>query len=269
MSVWRKKRSKYEIKTSEQFNKMREAGLVVARTLALLEQATKPGVTTLELDQLAKEHIYDSGATSNFLGYHGFPGVICTSVNEQIVHGIPGSRVIEEGDLVSIDCGAIVDGWHGDAALTVLVGDVAPEVAALSEANREALWAGIRAAKAGIKLGDLGQVIEDSARAAGDYGIVEDYVGHGIGTSMHMDPNVPNVGYPGRGDELELGMAIAIEPQLTLGTYDTVTLDDDWTVVTADGSIAAHWEHTVAITENGPWVLTAEDGGVEILGGSR
>lgn len=261
----RKKRSRYEIKTPEQFDKMREAGLVVARTLALLEDATKPGVTTLALDQLAKEHIYDNGATSNFLGYHGFPGVICTSINEQIVHGIPGDRVIEEGDLISIDCGAVVDGWHGDAAITVLVGEVPPEVAKLSEANREALWAGIRAVEAGVKLGDLGQVIEDTARAAGPYGIVEDYVGHGIGTAMHMDPNVPNIGFPGRGDELELGMAIAIEPQLTLGEYDTVMLDDDWTVVTSDGSIAAHWEHTIAITEDGPWVLTAEDGGAEIL----
>lgn len=244
---------------------MREAGLVVARTLALLAAATKPGITTSELDQLAKEHIYDNGATSNFLGYHGFPGVICTSINEQIVHGIPGSRVIKEGDLVSIDCGAIVDGWHGDAAITVLVGEVDPAVAALSAANREALWAGIRAAVPGIRLGDLGQIIEDAARAAGDYGIVEDYVGHGIGTAMHMEPNVPHVGYPGRGDELELGMAIAIEPQLTLGSKETLTLDDDWTVVTEDGSIAAHWEHTVAITASGPWVLTAEDGGAEIL----
>ncbi len=244
---------------------MREAGLVVARTLTLLEREAKAGVTTKQLDDLAKEHIYDSGATSNFLGYHGFPGVICTSINEQIVHGIPGAQVIEEGDLVSVDCGAVVDGWHGDAAITLLIGEVAPEVAALSEANREALWAGIRAARAGTKLGDLGQVIEDAVRAAGDYGIVEDYVGHGIGTAMHMDPNVPNIGFPGRGDELEVGMAIAIEPQLTLGEYDTVTLDDDWTVVTSDGSIAAHWEHTVAITEDRPWVLTAEDGGTEIL----
>ena len=244
---------------------MREAGLVVARTLAGLREAVAPGVSTGDLDALARELIAGQGATSNFLGYHGFPGVICTSVSEEVVHGIPGSRVLRDGDLVSIDCGAIVDGWHGDAAITVPVGDVDPEALRLSEVTREAMWQGIAALRVGNRLGDIGHAVSSSVHGAGEYGVVEGYTGHGIGTEMHQDPDVPNVGRPGKGLRLVEGMVLAIEPMVTLGSPETATLEDDWTVVTVDGSWASHWEHTCALTATGVWVLTAEDGGAEQL----
>ena len=251
-----------EIKTPEQLAVMREAGLVVARTLGELAAAVKPGVTTAELDELAEAEIRGAGATPSFKGYHGYPATICTSVNEEIVHGIPSPRrSLREGDIISIDCGAIVRGWHGDAALTVGVGAISAADAALLEACETALWHGLAQALAGHRLGDISHAVETSVGRSGRYGLVQEYTGHGIGSAMHMDPPVPNYGRPGRGPRLRPGMALAIEPMVMLGGAETVLLDDDWTVVTADGSRAAHFEHTVAITPDGPWVLTAEDGG--------
>jgi len=260
------RKSSIELKKPEQLDRMRAAGLVVADTLRLLHDSVKPGMTTADLDAIARESIASAGATPSFLGYHGYPAVICTSVNDEIVHGIPGSRVINEGDVVSIDCGAIVDGWHGDAALSVAVGEVSEEVSRLLEVTETALWRGIAQTRAGGHLSDIGHAVEAHVRAAGDYGIVEEYVGHGIGTSMHMDPSVPNYGQPGHGPRLVAGMALAIEPMVNLGGRHTRTLDDEWTVVTVDGRWSAHFEHTVAITAEGPWVLTAHDGGAERLG---
>ena len=252
-----RKKPKFELKTPEQFLIMRAAGLVVAETLREVSAAVAPGVTTQQLDQIAAECIRSRGATPSFLGYHGYPAHICVSINEEVVHGIPSDRVLRSGDLVSIDCGAIVDGWHGDAAVSVPVGEVRPEVLALSEATNVALWAGLARSRAGNTLGDVGHEIETVIADHGPYGIVEDYVGHGIGTKMHMDPPVPNYGDPGKGPVLEVGMAIAIEPMATLGTDVVNVLSDGWTVVTSDHTVAAHWEHTVAITEEGPWVLTS------------
>ena len=248
-----------EIKSPEQLTIMREAGLVVARTLARVSEAVRPGVTTAQLDQIAARSIESEGATPSFLGYYGYPAHICTSVNGEVVHGIPGSRVLHEGDLVSVDCGAIVRGWHGDAAVSVPVGNVSAEVAALSAATEKSMWAGLAAARPGGRLSDISHAVETAIKAAGPYGIVEEYVGHGIGTSMHMHPPVPNYGAAGKGPVLKVGMALAIEPMATLGRPDVHTLSDEWTVVTNDGACAAHWEHTVAVTEDGPWVLTALD----------
>jgi methionyl aminopeptidase len=266
--MWRVDAAKIEVKTPEQIKLMREAGLVVARTLRAVAGAVGPGVSTAELDALAEREIREAGAVPSFKGYHGYPATICTSVNDQIVHGIPdqGQR-LREGDIVSIDCGAIVDGWHGDAALTVGVGAISAEHAALLRACETALWRGLAQARAGRRLGDISHAVEDSVRQSGSYGVVEEYTGHGIGTAMHMDPPVPNYGRPGRGPRLRPGMALAIEPMITLGSPDTVLLDDGWTVITADQSWAAHFEHTVAITPDGPWVLTAEDGGASGLAG--
>lgn len=259
-------RRRVEIKTAEQLALMRRAGLVVADALRESAAAVAPGVTTASLDAVAEEVIRGAGAEPSFLGYFGYPAHICVSVNEEVVHGIPGNRVINEGDLVSIDCGAIVDGWHGDAAVSVEVGQVPAAVAELSNATRESLWAGIAAACDGATLGDVGHAIEmsiatSSTRTASNYAIVAGYTGHAIGSSMHMDPNVPNTGRPGRGMRLRSGMAIAIEPMISLGGSLTSELDDGWTVVTESGAFAAHWEHTVAITPAGPWVLTDPNGG--------
>ena len=259
-----------QIKTPEQIAIMREAGLVVARTLETVAAAVRPGVTTAELDALAEREIRAAGATPSFLGYHGYPATICTSVNDEIVHGIPSpARRLNEGDIISIDCGAIVGGWHGDAAVTVGVGAISAEHAALLRACEAALWQGLAQARAGGRLGDISHAVEASIAQAGPYGVVEEYTGHGIGTAMHMDPPVPNYGRPGRGPRLRTGMALAIEPMVTIGSPETVLLDDGWTVITADGSWAAHFEHTVAITADGPWVLTAEDGGQAGLGDTR
>ncbi|MGA0066067.1 MAG: type I methionyl aminopeptidase [Candidatus Nanopelagicales bacterium] len=253
-------RDRIEIKSTDQLATMRAAGLVVARTLQRVADMTVPGVTTSEMDDCAAQSIRDEGATPSFLGYHGFPAHICVSVNDEVVHGIPGTRVITEGDVVSIDCGAIVDDWHGDAAITVLVGDVAPDLRELSRVTEESLWAGLAAARPGSRLSDIGHAVESVVRARGDrYGIVEEYVGHGIGSSMHMEPAVPNYGRPGKGPRLVPGMALAVEPMIILGDPTVQVLDDEWTVVASDGSHASHWEHTVAVTEDGPWVLTALD----------
>jgi methionyl aminopeptidase len=252
-----------EMKTLGQIEAMRAAGLVVAAALAAVSEAARPGVSTADLDGIAEGVIRDAGAVPSFLGYQGFPRSICTSVNEQVVHGIPApGQVLGDGDLVSVDCGAILDGWHGDAAVTLLVGTPRPEDEALSAATRAAMHAGIERLVPGGRLGDVSHAVESEARrrAAADgrtYGVVADYGGHGIGTSMHMDPFVPNVGRAGTGLRLRPGMVLAIEPMLTGGTDETDELDDGWTVVTADGSRAAHWEHSVAVTDDGPRILTA------------
>jgi len=222
-------------------------------------------VTTKELDVLAEDHLRSRGATSNFLGYHGFPATICASVNDEVVHGIPGGRILAEGDLVSLDCGAIVDGWHGDAAVTVAVGDVRPELVELMAVCEEAMWRGLAAARLGGRVSDISHAIESYVRSQGSYGILEDYVGHGIGSAMHMPPNVPNFGKPGRGPRLVEGLALAVEPMITMGTIETRTLDDDWTVVTTDGSWSAHFEHSFTLTPHGALVLTALDGGAAKL----
>jgi methionyl aminopeptidase len=256
------RRDQFEIKSIEQFRLMREAGLVVARALAAMREAAEPGVSTLDLDAIARKILADAGAMSSFLGYHGYPAVICASVNERVVHGIPSAdEVLADGDLISIDFGAIVEGWHGDSAISIEIGRVEPAVHALSEACRVSMWDGLVKARAGGRLSDISHAVETSVRRSGRYGIVTGYGGHGIGSQMHMDPHVLNHGRAGRGPTLEPGMALAIEPMLTLGRRDTKELADGWTVVTADGSMAAHWEHTVAILDDGPWVLTAEDGG--------
>jgi methionyl aminopeptidase len=251
-----------EIKSPSQIALMREAGLVVARMLRAVAAATEPGISTAELDAIAEREMLAAGARSSFKGYHGYPATICTSVNDEVVHGIPDRRVrLAAGDVLSVDAGAIVGGWHGDAAITIGVGELPEPVAALLRACELAMWHGLATAVAGRRLTDISHEIESSALASGRYGVVREYTGHFIGSAMHMDPAVPNYGRPGRGPELSDGMAMAIEPMLVLGNAETRLLDDGWTVVTADGSIAAHFEHTVAITADGPWVLTAEDGG--------
>ena len=255
-----------EIKTPGQLALMREAGLVVARMLHAAAAAAEPGISTAELDAIAERELRAAGAQSSFKGYHGYPATICTSVNDQIVHGIPDPDVrLAAGDVLSIDAGAIVGGWHGDAAVTVPVGAVPEPVTDLLQACELAMWHGLAAAAAGQHLTDISHAVETSAQASGDYGVVREYTGHFIGSAMHMDPAVPNYGRPGRGPVLAEGMALAIEPMLVLGAPHTRLLDDGWTVVTADGSLAAHFEHTVAITAAGPWVLTAQDGGASGL----
>ena len=256
-----------EIKSTDQIALMRQAGLVVARALAAMRDAVAPGVSTADLDEIARGILAEAGATPSFLDYHGFPAVICASVNERIVHGIPSAKeVLRDGDLISIDFGAIVEGWHGDSAISVGVGEIAPEVARLSDVCRASMWDGLAQARSGGRLTDISHAVEMSIRNAGRYGIVAGYGGHGIGTQMHMDPHILNYGKAGKGPRLVPGMALAIEPMVTLGNRATQELDDGWTVTTVDGSWAAHWEHTVAILDDGPWVLTAEDGGRAELG---
>ena len=256
-----------EIKSREQIDLMRVAGLLVGETLELLRAAVRPGVTTGELDALAEDNIRSHGGIPSFKGYSHppFPGTICASVNDEVVHGIPGSRELAEGDVISIDCGAIVDGWHGDAATTVAVGDVPAEVRELMRVTEESLWRGLAAARLGGRVSDISHAIESHVRSQGRYGILEEYTGHGIGTEMHMPPNVPNYGRRGRGPTLVEGMALAVEPMITLGSKRTQLLDDEWTVVTSDGSAAAHYEHTFTLTPTGTWVLTAIDGGESAL----
>jgi methionyl aminopeptidase len=257
-----------QIKTADEIALMREAGLVVSRALQKLSAAVAPGVTTGDLDKIAEESIRGDGAVPSFLGYRGYPATICTSVNDEVVHGIPAPRrKLREGDIISIDCGAIVNGWHGDSAVTVAVGPVGADLAELMRVTEESMWAGLAAAVAGGRLSDISAAVERSIRAAGPYGIVDNYGGHGIGTEMHQDPHVLNHGRPGRGPKLVPGLALAIEPMVTVGDPATRELDDGWTVVTVDHSFAAHFEHTVAITEDGPWVLTADDGGAAKLAG--
>jgi methionyl aminopeptidase len=249
-----------QVKSPEQIARMYAAGQVVARTLSVLKESVRPGVTTAELDAIAEREIRGAGAVPSFLGYFGYPASICTSVNEQVVHGIPSAeQVLLAGDVISIDCGAILDGWHGDSALSVGVGEIDPADQAMLEACEASMWAGIAQATADHRLGDISHAVEQSVRAAGEYGLIREYTGHGIGTEMHMDPVVRNYGPPGQGPRLRPGMALAIEPMITRGERHVVELDDGWTVITTDGSRAAHFEHTVAITPDGPWVLTARE----------
>jgi len=242
---------------------MAAAGAVVAAALRAVQREARAGVSTKDLDEVAETVIREAGATPSFLGYHGYPATICSSVNDRVVHGIPSAEeVLAEGDLVSIDCGAVLGGWHGDAAVTFGVGALIPADEALSTATRQALDAGIAAMLPGNRLSDVSHAIERGTRAAERnhdrrYGIVAGYGGHGIGRQMHMDPFLPNEGEPGRGPLLVPGSVLAIEPMLTLGGTRTRILDDQWTVVTTDGTRAAHWEHTVAVTDAGPRVLTA------------
>lgn len=243
------------MKSAADFEKMKVAGSVVAAVHAAVRQAAMPGVTMLELDAVAQEVIRDANCRSSFLGYHGFPATICASPNQVIVHGIPGKYKLREGDILSIDAGAIHDGWHGDAAFTMAIGEVSPEAQQLIDVTEQGLWAGIRAAVPGNRLGDVGAAISAVAEPYG-YGVVREYIGHGIGRQMHEAPDVPNYGKPGRGLKLKAGMAIAIEPMFNIGTAETGVLEDGWTVVTQDGSLSAHWEHTVLITEAGPVVST-------------
>jgi methionyl aminopeptidase len=253
-------------KSQREIAQMRRAGRIVAEVLALVEGEIKPGVTTGHLDRLAEQHIRASGGIPSFKGYLGggrygrgpaaFPASTCISIDNEVVHGIPGERVVREGQLVSVDVGAIVDGWHGDAARTFVVGDPAPEVMDLITATRLAMLAGISAAVPGNRVGDISGAVEDIGREHG-YGIVRQFVGHGIGTEMHQDPQVPNYRTGSRGLELQPGICLAIEPMFTLGRGDVEVMPDHWTVVTADGSLAAHFEHTIAVTDNGPEILTA------------
>ena len=262
-----------ELKTPEQLRVMRRAGLVVAEAHEAVRAAARPGVTTRELDAVAVEVLARHGAGSSFLHYGAdfgvppFPAVTCISVNNEVVHGIPGDRVLVEGDLVSVDFGAIVDGWHGDAAISFGVGTLPTARQALSDVTFEALWAGIVAARLGGRVTDVSHAIEASVRRRPHrYGILREYTGHGIGSAMHQDPDVPNYGRGGRGPRIVEGLCLAIEPMVTAGSARTATLDDEWTVVTADGSDAAHWEHTITVTSGGLWVLTSPDGGEEMLG---
>jgi methionyl aminopeptidase len=250
-----------QIKVPAQLVRMYAAGQVVARTLSLLAEAVRPGISTADLDAIAEREIRGAGAVPSFLGYFGYPASICTSVNEQVVHGIPseGQR-LRAGDIVSIDCGAILDGWHGDSAITLGVGEIDPADQALLDACEASMWAGIAQAVPGRQLGDISNAVERSVRAAGNYGLIREYTGHGIGTEMHMEPAIRNYGPPRQGPRLRTGMALAIEPMITRGGRHVIELDDGWTVVSVDGSRAAHFEHTVAITEGGPWVLTALEG---------
>jgi methionyl aminopeptidase len=261
-----------QYKTPDQLVKMRAAGLVVHAALERMRTAVMPGISTADLDTIAAETIRDAGAVPSFKGYHGFPATICSSINEQIVHAIPSPHaVLAEGDMISLDCGAIVDGWHADAAITVGVGDVKPELLRMASAAEDAMWAGIGAGARGAasgrgRLTDISAAIEAEIKRHGRYGIVDGYGGHGIGTEMHQDPHVLNRGRPGHGPQLVPGMALAIEPMLTFGSPRTAELADGWTVVTRDGSVAVHVEHTMAIFDDGVWVTTAADGGASRLG---
>jgi methionyl aminopeptidase len=261
-----------QYKTPEQLRLMRAAGLVVADALRQMRDAVAPGVSTGELDELAEGVIRAAGAVPSFKGYYGYPASICASVNHQIVHAIPSrQQILREGDLISLDCGAILDGWHGDAAITVGVGEVRPNLRRAVEVAQDAMWAGIIAAAQGVRSGtgrltDISAAIEDTIRSAGRYGVVKGYGGHGIGTEMHQDPHLLNYGRPGRGPRLVPGLALAVEPMLTMGSATTQELADGWTVVTRDGSIAVHVEHSIGLYEDGVWVFTAEDGGRERLG---
>ena len=244
-------------KSKQEIEKMRRAGRIVAEVLALVESELKPGVSTGHLDRIAERYILAQGATPSFKGYHGYPASLCISLDDEVVHGIPGERVIREGQVVSIDAGAIYQGWHGDSARTFVVGASRPEVGELVDTTRSAMMAGIAAAVPGARIGDIGAAVEGEANRNGvRFGIVRQYVGHGIGTAMHEEPQVPNFGVPNRGMQLVPGICLAIEPMFTLGGHEVETRPDGWTVVTRDGSLAAHFEHTIAVTEHGPEILT-------------
>lgn len=242
-------------KSAAEIEVMREAGRITARALDAVSSAVRPGATTADLDAIAEDVIVKAGARPAFKGYHGFPATLCTSVNDQVVHGIPGGRVLKEGEIVSVDCGAIVDGYYGDSARTFPVGQVSAEANRLMDVTKRSLEAGIARCRPGMRLYDVSAAVQDVAEAAG-FSVVREYVGHGIGRSMHEDPQVPNYGKAGTGPTLRTGMVLAIEPMINAGAADVRSLDDGWTVVTLDGAMSAHFEHTVAVTEDGPLVLT-------------
>jgi methionyl aminopeptidase len=243
------------LKSPEQIASMRRAGRVVGEMLQACADAARPGITTNDLDKVARGVLAKRKAKSNFLGYHGYPAVICTSPNNVIVHGIPGNYRLEEGDIISIDCGAIIDGWHGDAARTIPVGEISEEARKLITVTEESLWAGIQHVRAGARLTDIGHAVQTVAEGAG-FSVVREYVGHGIGRAMHEEPQVPNYGEPGKGIKLKVGHVLAVEPMVNLGSCETQLNDDGWTVITADGSLSAHFEHSIAVTDDGPEVLT-------------
>ena len=251
-----------ELKNLEQLKSMRKAGLVVADTLKLIKDSAQVGMTTVELDEIAVANLKKYGATPSFLGYHGFPAVICASVNEEVVHGIPNKRKLISGDLLSIDFGAIIDGWHGDAAISFGLGEVEVADQKLMDVCEESMWRGIAAGRIGAKLTDISAAIEGYINSQGKYGILREYGGHGIGSAMHQEPHILNFGPAGNGPELVVGMALAIEPMITRGHERTKVLSDEWTVVSHDSSTGAHFEHTYTIAPDGKvFVLTAEDGG--------
>jgi len=257
-------------KTAAELKLMVEPGLITAAALDAVRAAIRPGITTLELDAIAEKVIRDAGAEPNFMLVPGYRHTICASVNEEVVHGIPGARVLQPGDLVSIDCGAQLGEWNGDSAFSVVVPDPSrPELVAerqrLSDVTEQSLWNGVAALASVKRLNQVGAAIEQYIESEGDFGIIEDYTGHGIGRSMHEEPPVFNYRVREKGPEVRVGLAVAIEPMLTAGTIDTVTLADDWTVATVDGTMAAHWEHSVAVHAGGIWVLTAADGGAAKL----
>jgi methionyl aminopeptidase len=243
-------------KTPDQIARMRVAGRVVAEMHERIRQAIRPGVTTAQLDAIARDVLDERGAVSNFLGYNGtYPAVICASPNDMVVHGIPGPYRLEEGDIISIDCGAIVAGWHGDAAFTAPVGEVSDVARRLIDVTEASLLAGIEQMVPGQRIGDIGHAVQAVAEAAG-FSVVREYVGHAIGTAMHEEPQVPNYGAAGRGERLKAGNVFAVEPMVNVGSPETEVLADGWSVATLDGSLSAHWEHTVAITDDGPQILT-------------
>ncbi len=247
------------LKTSRELSKMREAGRISSRALRLAGEAVEPGVTTAEIDRLVRQYIEKEGATPSFLGYGGFPASACISVNNQVIHGIPSKKhVLKEGDIVSIDIGAYYNGYHGDNAWTFPCGEISKEAQALLDATRESLFEGIKMAKAGNRIGDIASAVQQYVEAR-NYSVVRDFVGHGVGAKLHEDPSVPNFGTPGRGVRLLPGMTIAIEPMINAGTHEVRVLEDQWTTVTADGKISAHFEHTIAITPEGPQILTLPD----------
>lgn len=252
------------IKSRREFEKMAVAGACVAAIHRTVREMAAPGVTLLDLEMASRHVLAERDCTSSFLNYHGtYPATLCLSPNDVIVHGIPNEYALREGDLLSVDAGAIYQGFHGDAAFTMAIGDVDPDVRNLIDATEEGMWAGIRQVRQGNRLGDIGAAVQEVGRRHG-YGIVEEYLGHGIGRQMHEEPQVPNLGEPGKGMRLRSGMALCIEPMYNLGARHTTVDDDGWTVRTADGSLSAHWEHTVAITKDGPKVFTAAEEPVDV-----
>jgi methionyl aminopeptidase len=243
------------LKSKSEVDKIRRSGRIVAELLNLLEKQIRPGITTKELDKFAEEFIISHGAKPSFKGYYGYPGSLCTSINEEVVHGIPGDRILKEGDIISIDCGVFYEGFHSDAARTFAVGHISEEAKRLIDITEKSFYEGIKYARAGNRIGDISNAIQTFVESNG-YSVVRDYVGHGIGKELHEEPPVPNYGKAGRGPKLAVGMVLAIEPMVNMGTFAVIELDDGWTVVTADKKLSAHYENTIAILENGPEILT-------------
>ena len=243
------------IKNNKEIALMREAGKLVGETLLLIEEKVRPGITTAELDRIAEEFITKHGAKPSFKGLYGFPASLCISVNEQVVHGIPGGYILKDGDIISVDCGVQAKGFHGDAARTFAVGNISEEAKKLIDVTEKSFFKGIEYAKVGNRLTDISHGIQSYVEANG-FSVVRDFVGHGIGRVVHEDPDIPNFGNPGRGPKLAVGMALAIEPMVNIGNYKVKTLKDNWTVVTSDGSLSAHYENTIVILPDGPEILT-------------